>query len=128
MRTHYSVPLAMAAGIAIGAAAVQTLHAQAKPPVYVVTEIDVTNVDAYTKEYVPAVRPILAKSGGKLVAVSQNPTSLEGAPQKSRVAINVYDNLEKAKASREAADYKEVRKIGDKYATFRAYVVEGLPQ
>ena len=128
MKIHYSVPLAMVTGIVIGAAAVQTLHAQAKPPVYVVTEIDVTNVDAYTKEYVPVVRPILAKSGGKLVAVSQSPTSLEGAPQKSRVAINVYDSLEKAKASREAADYKEARKIGDKYAKFRAYVVEGLPQ
>ena len=118
----------MLAGIGVGAIAVQTLHAQAKPPVYVVTKIDVTNVDAYTKEYVPVVRPILAKSGGKLVAVSQSPTSLEGAPQKSRVAINVYDSLEKAKASREAADYKEARKIGDKYAKFRAYVVEGLPQ
>ena len=128
MKIKYSLPLAVLAGIGIGAAAVQTLHAQAKPPVYVVTEIDVTNVDAYTKEYVPVVRPIIAKSGGKLVAVSQNVTSLEGAPQKARVAINVYDSLEKAKASREAADYKEARKIGDKYAKFRAYVVEGLAQ
>jgi uncharacterized protein (DUF1330 family) len=128
MYMPYSVPMAFLAGVAVGAVALQTLHAQAKPPVYVVTEIDVTDVDAYTKEYVPVVRPIIAKSGGKLVAVSQNPTSLEGAPQKSRVAINVYDSLEKAKASREAADYKEARKIGDKYAKFRAYVVEGLPQ
>jgi uncharacterized protein (DUF1330 family) len=94
----------------------------------VVTEIDVTNVDAYTKEYVPVVRPIPAKSAGKLVAVSQNPTTLEGGAQTSRVAINVYENLEKAKASREGAEYKEARKIGDKYAKFRAYVVEGLPQ
>jgi len=128
MKIQYSLPLAFLAGIGVGATALQTLHAQAKPPVYVVTEIDVTNVDAYTKEYVPVVRPILAKSGGKLVAVSQTPTSLEGAPQKSRVAINVYESLEKAKASREGADYKEVRKIGDKYAKFRAYVVEGNPQ
>src|SRR5262249_41656216 len=104
------------------------LHAQAKPPVYVVTEIDVTNVDAYTKEYVPVVRPILAKSGGKLVAVSQNVTTLEGAPQKSRVAINVYDSLEKAQASRTSPEYMEARKIGDKYAKFRAYVVEGFQQ
>jgi hypothetical protein len=37
----------MLAGIGVGAVAVQTLHAQAKPPVYVVSEIDVTNVDAY---------------------------------------------------------------------------------
>ena len=92
------------------------------------TEIDVTNVDAYNKEYVPAVRPIIAKSGGKLVAVSQDPTSIEGAPQKSRVAINVFESLEKAKAWREGADYKEARKIGDKYAKFRAYVVEGFAQ
>ena len=87
-----------------------------------------TNVDAYTKEYVPVVRPILAKLGGKLVAVTQNPISLEGAPQKSRVAINVYESVEKAKASRTAPEYLEARKIGDKYAKFRAYVVEGNPQ
>jgi uncharacterized protein (DUF1330 family) len=118
----------MLAGIGVGAVAVQTLLAQAKPPVYVVTEIDVTNVDAYTKEYVPVVRPIIAKSGGKLVAVSQNPIPLEGAPEKSRVAINVFESLEKAKAWREAADYKEARKIGDKYSKFRAYVVEDLAQ
>jgi Domain of unknown function (DUF1330) len=53
-----------------------------KAPVYVVTEIDVSNIDAYTKEYVPVVRPIIAKSGGKLVAVSQDPTTIEGAPPK----------------------------------------------
>jgi uncharacterized protein (DUF1330 family) len=126
MKMYYTVAVSMLAGFGLGALAIQTLSAQGKPPVYVVTEIDVTNVDAYTKEYVPAVRPIIAKSGGKLVAVSQDPTSLEGAPQKSRVAINVFESLEKAKAWREAADYKEARKIGDKYAKFRAYVVEGV--
>jgi uncharacterized protein (DUF1330 family) len=128
MKTYYVVAVSMLAGIAVGAAAMQTLHAQGTPPVYVVSEIDVTNVDGYTKEYVPVVRPVLAKSGGKLVAVSQNPTSLEGAPQKSRIAINVYESLEKAKASRSSPEYLEARKIGDKYAKFRTYVVEGLPQ
>jgi uncharacterized protein (DUF1330 family) len=128
LKTYHTVAVSMLAGIGVGAIAMQTLQAQAKPPVYVVSEIDVSDADAYTKEYVPVVRPVLAKSGGKLVAVSQNPTSLEGAHQKSRIAINVYESLEKAKASREAADYKEARKIGDKHAKFRTYVVEGLPQ
>jgi len=41
----------MLAGAAIGAAAVNGLHAQAKSPLYVVSEIDVTNPDAYGKEY-----------------------------------------------------------------------------
>jgi uncharacterized protein (DUF1330 family) len=128
MQIHYSVPLAMLGGIAIGAFAVQTLHAQAKPPVYVVSEIDVTNVDAYTKEYVALARASITKTGGKLIAASQNVTSLEGAPQKSRITINVYDSLEKAQASRNSSDYLEARKVGDKYAKFRAYVVEGLAQ
>ena len=53
MKAQYSVPLSMLAGIGVGAVAVQTLHAQAKPPVYYVAEIDVTNPDAYAKEYAP---------------------------------------------------------------------------
>jgi uncharacterized protein (DUF1330 family) len=122
------VALSMLAGFGFGALAIQTLHSQAKPAVYVVTEVDVSDADAFGKEYAPVVLPIIAKWGGKLVAVSQKPTSLEGAPQKSSVAINVFENLEKATAFREDADYKEARKIGDKYAKFRAYVVEALSQ
>ena len=128
MKTRYAVALSLLAGVALGAAAVQGLHAQAKPPVYLVSEIDVTNVDAYTKEYVPLARAAIKKSGGKLLAASQNVTSLEGAPQKSRVTINVFDSLQQAQASRTSAEYREARKIGDKYAKFRAFVVEGLPQ
>ena len=128
MNTKYKMALAMLASAALGAAAVHGLHAQAKPPVYLVSEIDVTNVDAYTKEYVPLARAAIKKSGGKLLAASQNVTSLEGAPQKSRVTINAFDSLEQARASRNAAEYKDARKIGDKYAKFRAFIVEGLPQ
>ena len=128
MKTNYKVAIALFAGTAIGAAVVQGLHAQAKPPVYVVSEITVTNVDAYAKEYAPLAQAAIKKTGGKLVAVSQKPTSLEGAPQNSRVTINVYDSLEQAQASRNSAEYKAARVIGDKYATFRAFVVEGLPQ
>jgi uncharacterized protein (DUF1330 family) len=128
VKTNYKVAIALVFGAAIGGAAIQGLHAQAKPPVYVVTEIDVKDVDSYNNEYRPLARELLEKSGGRLVAVSQNVTSLEGTPQKSRVAINVFDSLEKAQASRSNADFKAARIIGDKYATFRAFVVQGLPQ
>jgi uncharacterized protein (DUF1330 family) len=128
MNRPIALGLTLLAGVAIGATAIQGLHAQAKPPVYVVSEISVTNVDAYTKEFVPLARESIKKSGGKAVAASQNVTSLEGTPQKSRVTINAFDSLEKAQAWRTGADYTAARKIGDKYATFRAYVVEGLPQ
>ena len=55
----------MAVGFGLGAVAVQGLHAQAKPPVYYIGEIDVTNADAYTKEYQPvaAIRASRAATG-----------------------------------------------------------------
>jgi len=61
MNSKYKMTLAVLVGAALGATVVQGLHAQAKPPVYTVTEIDVRNVDAYVKEYVP-VRSLLPHS------------------------------------------------------------------
>lgn len=128
MKTRYTVALSMIAGAALGGAAIQGLHAQAKPPVYVVGEIDVTNVDAYTKDYVPLARASIKNSGGKLLAASQKVTALEGTAPSSRVTINVFDSLEKAQAWRNSAEYKKARETGDKYAKFRAFVVDGIPQ
>ena len=128
MKQYLGIALGMVAGGFLGAAAVTGLHAQAKAPVYSVTEIDVTNIDAYTKEYAPLAQASIKKSGGKLLAAGQKVTSLEGAPPKARVAIQVWDSLEQVQAWRNSADYKAARMIGDKYAKFRAFTVEGLPQ
>src|SRR2546430_3014800 len=93
MKTQYTVTLAMVAGFGLGAIAVQGLHAQAKPPVYSVTEITVTDLDAYTKEYAPLAQASIKKSGGKLLAAGQKVTSLEGAPPAPRIAIHQWDSL-----------------------------------
>jgi uncharacterized protein (DUF1330 family) len=119
--------LCVLAGIAIGAFAVQGLHAQAKPPVYTVTEIDVHDVDAYMKEYVPVVQPIIKKAGGNLLAASLKVTAMLGTAPK-RVAINRWDSLEAAQALYNSPEYKAAEAIGQKYATFRRYAVEGMPQ
>src|SRR5580698_10369685 len=77
VKTQYAVTLAMVAGIGIGAAAVQGLHAQSKQ-VYLVTEIDVSNAEAYIKEYAPLAQASIKKAGGKLLAASLNLTAVEG--------------------------------------------------
>ena len=64
MRTQYTVALSMLAGIGIGAVVVQGLHAQAKPPVYYIAEIDVTNPDAYAKEFAPRAQATIKAAGG----------------------------------------------------------------
>lgn len=127
MNSYYTTAGALLVGIAVGVLALQGLHAQAKPPVYTVTEIDVTNVDAYMKEYVPVVQPIIKKAGGKLLAASLKVTAFAGTAPK-RVAINQWESLEKAQALYNSAEYKDAQKIGDKYAKFRRYAVEGTPQ
>ena len=128
MKTRSMTALALLAGAALGAVAVQGLHAQTKAPVYVVTETDISDLDAYQKEYVPVVQATIKAAGGRLIAAGQNIVALEGPPPGTRVAINQFDSLEAVKAWRASADYKAARKIGDKYAKFRTFAIEGLPQ
>src|SRR5260370_35242033 len=109
MKTRYTVALSMFAGAALGAAAIEALHAQAKPPVYLITEIDVTNVDAYTKEYVPKVRATIKAAGGRVLGASQKVTPVEGEPPKSRVSINAWVSLEKMQAWRASLYSGELR-------------------
>ena len=126
MRTRISIALAIAAGFGLGAASIHVLHAQAKPPVYTIVEIDLSNREAYEKQYAPKASEIIKAKGGKLIAASSNVTTLEGAPAK-RIAIQQWESIEKAKAWHGSKEYKENRKIGEKYAKFRILAVEGRP-
>jgi hypothetical protein len=68
MKSYIKIGLGVFAGFGLGIIAVQGLHAQAKPVAYVISEIDVTNADAYAKEYVPLANKALADSGQKRLA------------------------------------------------------------
>ena len=128
MKALFAIAFALLTGIAIGAFSVQGLYAQTKPPAYVVTEIEITNLDAYQKEYVPLAQASIRAAGGRLLAAGQNIVALEGAPPQTRVSINQFDSLEAVRNWRDSAQYKKAREVGDKYAKFRAFAVEGLPQ
>ena len=125
MKARTSIALAIIVGFGLGAVSIHTLHAQAKPPVYTVVEIAVTNNDPYMKEYSPQAQALVKEKGGKLIAASDG-VVFEGAPAK-RVAIQQWESMEKAKAWHGSTEYKENRKIGDKYAKFRVVAVEGRP-
>jgi uncharacterized protein (DUF1330 family) len=135
MRNSYRNAMILLAGAALGGLAVQGLHAQAKPPVYYISEIDVRDPDAYAKEYAPKAQAVIKAAGGRFVAVggvggnlAGRLTAFEGDAPK-RVTVQVWDSLEKIKAWRESKDFAEIRKVGEKYATFsRAIAVEGVPQ
>jgi len=125
MKTRYTVAWSVLAGAVLGASVIQGLHAQAKPPAFVIAEIDMSNREAFVKEFVPLGTKALATgSGFKALARGNKTVSIEGAAPKF-VAINHFDNMDEAIKAYNSLEYKEARKIGDKYATFRIYATEG---
>lgn len=127
MKTRFTVALSVVAGMGMGVMATQVLHAQAKPPVYVVGEIDVLEPEPYFKGYVPGASKAVVDGGGKYVVRGGKSVSFYGEPPKL-IAVMVFENMEKAEAAFGSAAYKEAKAVGDKYAKFRVYAVEGLPQ
>ena len=126
MKIRSIVALSLAAGAAIGAGAVEGLRAQARPLAYVVGEINVTNQEGFAKEFGPMARKALALAPGyRALALGGKTVSIAGQPPNGRVIINVFDNLDAAVAAYNSPAFKAAKKIGDKYATFRTYAVEG---
>jgi uncharacterized protein (DUF1330 family) len=120
--------LTLLAGIAIGAATVHSLHAQAKPPGYYVVEITVKDQNGYMKEFVPPATKSLQDQGGKFVIRGGKTIAAQGAPPAPRVVVIQFDSLDKAQAWWNSPAQKAAQAIGDKYATFRGFLVEGLAQ
>jgi len=99
MQTKHKVAVALVAGIAIGGAAIQGLHAQAKPPAYVVIPIlKINDAAAFKAGVIDKTMPAtLASAGGHYVVRSQKFTNLDGDPPE-RLAIIQFDSVEKAQA------------------------------
>ncbi|WP_298371719.1 DUF1330 domain-containing protein [uncultured Bradyrhizobium sp.] len=125
MKTGYTVALSMLAGIAVGAIAIQGLHAQSTPKAYVVTEVEVLDQDAQNA-YLPKVTEVIKSSGGTFLARGGTTVAFEGEAPK-RVTIAVYDSLAKAQASRSSPAWSALRAERNKAIKARSYVTEGLP-
>src|SRR5579863_4847656 len=95
----HKVVLGGIAGAALAAAAIEGLHAQAKPPAYLVIEIDVTNADLY-KQYLAKNAPLTARFGGRFIARGAKIDAFAGEPPK-RAVIAMFDSLDKAQVFRD---------------------------
>jgi uncharacterized protein (DUF1330 family) len=103
------------------------LQAQTKSRGYAIVETDVANVEAFAREYLPAVSKVIAEAGGKFLLRGGRSVTVEGAPPK-RLSIVEFEIFEQAKAMFDSDPYRAASEIGHRYATFRITVVEGLPQ
>ena len=110
---------------ALGGAAIEGLHAQMKPPTYVVVAIrSITDAEGYktVAEKAPA---IAAASGGHLVVVIDKIISLDG-PSPKRFVLISFDSPEKAQAWYNSAAMKEVTAVRMKSTDSLAFIIEGV--
>jgi len=131
MNQHIALGLTLLAGVAIGGTAIQGLHAQAKPPAYVVIPIlkinDATAFKAGVIDKASATAAAMTAAGGHYIVRSQKFTSLDGNPPE-RLVIIAFDSVEKAQAYENSAAVKEVTAARMKSTNSLSFIVEGMAQ
>ena len=93
----YKLILTAISAFALGALAVQGLHAQMKPPAYLIGENNVADMDKYRSEFLPLAQKSIAEGGGKYIA-GGSPVAVEGAAPGNRVVILQFESMDKLKA------------------------------
>src|SRR5271169_6631474 len=125
MKSQYKIAIALVAGAAIGGAAIQGLHAQAKKlKAYSVGEIEV--MGAMDPSYLPTVRKaIKAGHGHALRTLNGRVVSIEGPPPPKNAAIVEWDSLDDAVAFYKSKTWTDLAPQREKaQKTIRRYVVE----
>jgi len=127
MKIQYAVALSLMTGVAIGAVAIDRLHAQAKAPGYIITEVEIID-QAKFNEFAPKAAASLAKFGGKYLIRGGRSAALEGGEPPKRIVVTVFDSMEKAEAYRKSPDWIALEPLRKQAAKGRAFVVEGVSQ
>jgi uncharacterized protein (DUF1330 family) len=125
MNQRIALALATLAGVAIGATAIQGLHAQAKAPVYAVIPIlKITDADTF-KQVGPKAAAAMPASGGHYIIRSDKITPLDGNPPQ-RLVVIAFDSMEQAQAWHNSAAQKEIDELRTKSTTSLSFIIEGV--
>ena len=126
MKMNFRQTLTLLAGVALGAAMIQTIHAQTKPPAYVVVALrKINDPAAFKTEVVDKAAAALANSGGKYLIRTDKITALDGVPPQRYVLIQ-FDSAEKAQAWKNSELQKAVDAARMKTTDSLSFMVEGM--
>jgi len=126
MKSSLKIGTVLLAGIAIGAIAVQGLHAQgAKLKAYSVSELEILDASAQAA-YLPAARKAIeAAHGHALRTAAGRVVQIEGEPAPKSVGIVEWDSLDEAVTFYKSKAWTDLAPERDKAVkTTRRYVVE----
>jgi uncharacterized protein (DUF1330 family) len=119
-----TLAMALLAGAAIGAAAVNGLNAQGTPGAYAVVDIsEITDQNTFG-QILPKALPASEAFGGKYIVRTSKITALDGTPPQRFVVI-AFDSVEKAKAWDSSALQKEVNDLRKKSTKSRVFIADG---
>lgn len=133
MKTNHKLTLAVLAGLSIGLAAAQAIHAQqAKvPPAYVIAEVendpakkeDPGASRRYAEEAPKSLAPFngqyLVRAGGSKIQ------TLEGEAPKGYIVVIGFESVEKARGWYDSPAYEAIKAIRQNSTKSRILVVEG---
>jgi len=127
MKTRYTVALSMIAGAALGGAAIQGLHAQAKPKAYLVTESEVIDRPS-VPPYDPALASAMQAAGGQWIGgagPTEKITPVLGDPPK-RFGVTEFENIDQAQAWLKSSGREAIAPKRDKAIKLvRQFIFEG---
>ena len=126
MKTNFKLAVALVAGTVIGGTAIEGLHAQAKPPAYLVIPIlKINDAAAFKAGVLDKVKSEdMTAAGGQFVVRSQKFIGLDGSPPE-RLIIIKFDSVEKAQAFSNTAAQKDVNAARIKSTNSLSFIVEG---
>jgi uncharacterized protein (DUF1330 family) len=126
MRYDHKIGMVLLAGVAIGAIAVQGLHAQgAKLKAYSVGESEVIDASAQAAYLAAARNAIGAAHGRALRTAAGRVVQLDGGPAPKSVGIVEWDSLDEAVAFYKSKAWTDLAPQRDKaIKVTRRYVVE----
>ena len=129
MTARYKIGLVMSACVALGALGSEALHGEARPPAYLIGQITSaiplgTPKNTSRKPERSSRRTVGVCCSCRRGCDRLQVVAIDGEAPK-RVVIYMYPSMEALQAWRNDPAYVQVRGIGEKYAKYHTFAVEG---
>jgi uncharacterized protein (DUF1330 family) len=126
MKTNYKLVLATLAGVSIGVAGAEAIHAQQVkvPRAYIIAEVDVLDPTTFQK-YADRVPDTLTAFNGHYLVRGGKIQAVEGEAPK-RIVVIAFDNAEKARGWYDSPAYEAIKPIRQSSAKSRIVIAEGI--
>jgi uncharacterized protein (DUF1330 family) len=94
-------------------------------PAYVIARVDITDRQQY-QYYLKAAPRVIEQYGGRVIARTKAPLTLEGPDENRRIIIIEFPSGERAKEFYHSPEYRNAKKLREGAGTGELIVIEGF--